>query len=93
MINENAAMYIGIVTACILDRCPAATIITEKTHSPDGYRVAGSVKGKQEGAVAQFAAHDFTEAQVRVASAKDLAFGARAAGDSVGSQLAAASGA
>ncbi len=89
MINENASIYIGIVTACILETAPTATVIVRKLvmSAPidDGYEVIGTAKDKQ-GASVQ-ASHLFATAHVRTVSARDLQQAARLAGDSVGHQL------
>ncbi len=87
MINENAAIYIGIVTTCILETTPSANVIARKLGPglADGYEIIGTGKAKTGESVQ--ATHYFTVDQVRSVSAADLQQAARLAGDSVGLQL------
>ncbi len=92
MINTNAALYIGIVTACVLECAPDASVRTERNEKitmPPGYRIVGMRKvGSGSDARSVVAEHMFLDAEVRDASAQHLGDSARIAGDSIGAQLA-----
>lgn len=86
MIQTNAAIYLGIVTACILEGCSSALVMV--TRVPGGYEVKGSVKyglGKGEGSC--FMAHTFRDAETQVSDTSDLTNAARLAGDQIAASL------
>ena len=87
MIQSNSAMYLGILTACVLERCPAATVIV--TRESGGYEIRGSVKygpGKGEGSA--FQSHRFLDAETVGIREVDLRMAARISGDDKGAALA-----
>lgn len=85
MINENAAIYIGIVTACILETVPEATVVVRRYSKPESYEVIGTGRAKTGESVQ--CAHCFSVVEVAVAPSSHLVNAARLAGDSVGLQL------
>jgi hypothetical protein len=89
MIQKNAALYIGIVTACVLDRCPDATVHTERR--PGSYEMTCMRKvGVGTEARSVFDRHTFFEAETAAVSANALTESARVAGETIGVTLAAA---
>ncbi len=86
MINENSAIYIGIVTAVVLERCPTATVHTER--SAGGYEMTCMRKaGVGKDAISVFDKHNFSDAETRAVSAAALAAAARTAGETIGASL------
>jgi hypothetical protein len=95
MIVTNAALYIGMVTACILDNCPKAIVHVERTVSTpgtptvEGYTVTGTVKVGTGASARSFqSGHQFTIGEVANASGEFLVKSARMAGDQLGVILA-----
>lgn len=89
MIQTNAALYIGIVTACVLDRCPDATVHTERR--PGSYEITCMRKvGTGETTRSVFDKHLFYEAETAAVGANALTEAARAAGETIAHSLASA---
>lgn len=86
MINENSAIYIGIVTTVVLERCPAAVVHTER--SGGGYEMTCMRKvGVGTEARSVFDKHNFSDAETRAAIPAALAAAARTAGETIGASL------
>ncbi len=89
MITANAAMYLGIVTACILEQCPDALVVTKREF--DGRRgfsyVLVATKIKADGSrVGE--GHSFLDDEC--AEHRDFVNVARSTGEAIGRRLAAA---
>lgn len=91
MINTNSAMYVGLLTTCILDRCPGATVHVTRVlgATGGGYELTAMVKvGTGTEARSGVRVHVFRDSETATRSAGDVATAARVAGDEIGNTLA-----
>lgn len=89
MIITNSALYMGLVTACILERCPDALVHIARTEN--GYEVSGTRKvGTGTAARSFLEAHRFLDSETASFETSGLTYAARLAGDGVGARLAGA---
>ena len=86
MITTNSALYMGIVSACVLDRCPDATIHIER--APGGYHIDAMRKvGAGADARSFVSRHAFLDAETSAVSSQALTDAARIAGNGLGAIL------
>lgn len=93
MINTNSALYLGILQACVLERCPSATLLAKRLEGNvnRGYEVTGMIKvGEGSGARSFASVHSFLDHETNAQTPRLLTEAARLAGDDMGAILASA---